>query len=94
MEKDLSGYAGEVFNLVSENLSMKELGELVERTIPTARMNLIPEKEDNRSYICRSFKANKELGFSPRIRIINGIQEIEREILGIKEIEKIKDLVF
>lgn len=89
-DKDLSGYTGEVFNLVSENLSMLELGQLVERTIPTAVMNLVPEKEDNRSYICRSFKANKELGFSPKIRVRDGIQEIEREILQIKEGIKIK----
>ena len=81
-DKDLSGYVGEAFNLVSENLSMKELGELVERTIPVALMQLVPEKEDDRSYICRSFKANKELGFSPQIRVRDGIQEIERYILN------------
>lgn len=89
MDKDLSGYRGEVFNLVSENLSMLELGQLVERTIPTAVMNLVPEKEDNRSYICRSFKANKELGFSPRIRCQDGIQEIEKKLLKVKEEIKI-----
>ncbi len=87
---DLSGYVGEVFNLVSENLSMLELGQLIERTIPTAVMNLVPEKEDNRSYICRSFKANKELGFSPKIRVRDGIQEIEHKLLKIKERVKIK----
>ena len=83
-DKDLSGYVGETFNLVSENLSMLELGELIERTIPTAIMKLVPEKEDNRSYICRSFKANKELGFSPQIRVRDGIQEIEKELLKVK----------
>jgi nucleoside-diphosphate-sugar epimerase len=90
MEMDLKGYKGEVFNLVSENLSMLELGKLVERTIPTAVMNLVPKREDNRSYICRSIKAHTELGFSPKIRVRDGIQEIEREILKIKKEVKIR----
>jgi len=90
--KDLSSFTGEIFNLVSENLSMLELGQLLERTIPIAIMKHIPEKEDNRSYICRSFKANSRLGFSPQIRIREGIQEIEKQLLRIKEREKIKNL--
>jgi len=93
MDEDLSGYTGEVFNLVSENLSMLELGQLLERTIPTAIMNLVSEKEDNRSYICRSFKANKELGFSPQIRVRDGIQEIEKKILKSKVNIKIKEII-
>ena len=76
-EKDLSNFTGEIFNIVSENLSMLELGQLIERTLPYTIMNLIKEKEDNRSYICRCFKAHSELGFTPKIRVREGIQEIE-----------------
>ncbi len=76
-ERDLSSYTGEVFNLVSENLSMLELGQLIERTLPYTIMKQIPEKEDNRSYICRCFKAHSELGFTPTIRVREGIQQIE-----------------
>lgn len=88
-EKDLEGFQGEVFNLVSENLSMLELGQLIERTLPYAIMNQVPEKEDNRSYICRCFKAHSQLGFSPRIRVRDGIQEIESRLLG-----RTKEVVF
>lgn len=84
-ERDLSGYRGEIFNLVSENLSMLELGQLIERTLPYAIMSQIPEKEDNRSYICRCFKAHSELGFSPKWRVRDGIQEIERYIISQKK---------
>ncbi len=79
-ERDLSGFTGEVFNIVSENLSMLELGQLIERTLPYTIMNLNKEKEDNRSYICRCFKAHSELGFTPKIRVREGIQEIESHL--------------
>lgn len=79
-ERDLASYVGEVFNVVSENLSMLELGQLIERTLPYTIMKRVPEKEDNRSYICRCFKAHSELGFTPTIRVREGIQEIERNL--------------
>lgn len=85
-EEDLSGYKGEVFNLVSENLSMLELGQLIERTLPYTIMKRIPEPEDNRSYICRCFKAHSELAFSPTIRVREGIQEIESHLLKKKKV--------
>lgn len=80
-DKNLEGYKGDIFNLVSENLSMLELGHLIERTLPYTIMKQIPEKEDNRSYICRCFKAHSELGFSPKIRVRDGIQEIEKAFI-------------
>lgn len=80
-DKDLSSYVGEVFNLVSENLSMLELGQLIERTIPYSKMNRIEDAVDKRSYICRMFKAYKDLSFQPKIRVRDGIQEIERELI-------------
>lgn len=79
-DNDLSKYIGEIFNLVAENLSMLELGQLIERVIPYSQMNLIPEKEDERSYICRCFKAYNKLGFQPYIRVRDGIQEIEKRL--------------
>lgn len=78
--RQIRGRSGQVFNLVSENLSMLELGELIERTIPTSKMTLVPEKEDNRTYICKAFKAYSVLGFKPQIRVRDGIQEIERSL--------------
>jgi nucleoside-diphosphate-sugar epimerase len=84
--KDLSLYRGEVFNLVSENLSMLDLGLLIERVLPYTLMKQLPDKEDDRSYICRCFKAHSELGFSPKMRVRDGIQEIESNLIKLKEI--------
>lgn len=84
-DKNLESFTGEVFNLVSENYSMLELGQLIERVIPTALMVQIPEKEDDRSYICSSFKAHSRLGFQPKMRILDSIQEIKKKIMGEKQ---------
>lgn len=89
-DKNLESFTGEVFNLVSENYSMLELGQLIERVIPTSLMVQIPEKEDDRSYICSSFKAHSRLGFKPRMRIIDSIREIEKKIMGEKQSEQFK----
>jgi len=91
-DKDLSAFTGEVFNLVSENLSMLELGQLIERLIPTSLMIQVPEKEDDRSYICKSFKAYSKLGFQPGLRAINSIQEISQKLIKIKEKKEIKQV--
>ena len=88
--KDLNPFNGEVFNLVAENLSMLELGQLIERLIPTALMIQVPEKEDNRTYICKTFKAHSRLGFQPQLRVMNGIQEIEKKILREKQLDQFK----
>ncbi len=84
-KRDLSNYIGEIFNIVSENLSMLELGQLIERTLPYTIMKLVAEKEDDRSYICRCFKAHSELGFTPTIRVREGIQEIESHLIKQKK---------
>lgn len=92
-DRDLSSFTGEVFNLVSENYSMLELGQLIERTIPTALMIQVPEKEDDRTYICKAFKAHSRLGFQPKIRVLDSIQEMRKKIVSIKEKEKIKQII-
>jgi hypothetical protein len=46
-------------------------------------MKVVPDKEDNRSYVCKTFKAYSQLEFKPRIRVMDGIVEIERNIKGI-----------
>ncbi len=82
MLKDkLSKFNGEIFNLVSENLSIEELGELIEAVIPYVIKKEEDVKEVERSYCCRCFKAYKHLGFKPRVRVRDGIQEIEKKLL-------------
>lgn len=92
-KKDLHNFIGEAFNLVSENLLMEELGELIERLIPIANKILRPEKEDDRSYKCSSFKAHLMLGFTPQVRVYNSIQEIERSFLKVKDEVRVKEKV-
>jgi nucleoside-diphosphate-sugar epimerase len=80
-----------IYNLVSENLMINELGELIETVIPTSKMEVVKESEVERSYLCRSYKVYKELGFSPQIRIRDGINEIRKKLLKT-DIEEILEL--
>ena len=80
-EKDLTESIGQIYNLISENLSMLQIGQLIKLLLPYTQMKLTPEKEDNRTYICSSFKAYLELGFSPQVRVRDGIKELELYIL-------------
>ena len=80
-DKKLEDKIGEIYNLVSENLSMLQIGQLIKLLIPYTEMKLTPEKEDERTYICSSFKAYLELGFSPQLRVRDGIKEIELMLL-------------
>lgn len=80
-EKDLIPYSGRIYNLISENLSMLQIGQLIKLLLPYIHLKLTPEKEDNRTYICSSFKAYLELGFSPQVRVRDGIREMELYLL-------------
>ncbi len=90
-EKEFDYQYKEVYNLVSENLSMIDLGELIQKVIPYALMKLVPEIQVERTYICRTFKAYRDLGFMPNIRVRDGIQEIEKELLMLKERNNVLD---
>lgn len=80
-KKDLSQFNKQTYNLVSENLSMLQIGQLITLMMPYAKLKLSQEKEDDRTYICSSFKAYLELGFSPQIRVRDGIMAMELNLL-------------
>ncbi len=66
-----------VYNVGSENLNHQivELGELVRRVIPDVRIkhkNIV----DKRDYKVSFEKIRKELGFTPKYTVIDGIREI------------------
>lgn len=66
----------EVFNICVENLTIRELGELVSTLIPGTKIKLVNTKEDNRNYKVSAEKAQWILDFVPLIGISNGILEM------------------
>lgn len=73
---------GEIFNVGSDaqNISIKELAEMIHEEIPDAELKFIKEKEDNRSYIVSFKKIREVLDFSAQYTIKDAIHEIKNAI--------------
>jgi nucleoside-diphosphate-sugar epimerase len=68
-----------IYNLASENTTILELAQRMEKTFP----NLVVESsdtmfQDNRNYRVSSARAARDLGFKPRLSIEDGIQELKK----------------
>jgi len=55
---------------------LKELGQLIAQEVPSARLHLVPEKVDKRSYRINFGRIQQALNFRCKYRVIDGIREI------------------
>ncbi|MCS6801256.1 MAG: NAD-dependent epimerase/dehydratase family protein [Chloroflexota bacterium] len=67
---------GEVFNIVTENLTVDQVAALVAEEVPGTVINRSETTVDRRNYRVSSEKARRVLGFDPRISVREGIREI------------------
>lgn len=70
----------ENFNIISENISVKELGNLVASQIPRTKVNWVQQKEDNRNYRVSGDKASWIMKFFPKYDLASGIQDMVKEL--------------
>ena len=76
--KDISSYQGEVFNIGNdESTSINEIAELINEYFPDSKL----ENIDNRPgqvdrHTCDSSKAKDKLGWKPKLKLHNSIQDI------------------
>ena len=84
---------GQIFNIVGENLQIKQLGELIIELIPGTEMIERHLIVDERSYRVSGEKAEKFLGFVPHISVRGGILEIAN-MLREGKIKDYKDSMF
>lgn len=70
-----------VFNLGSneQNYRILELGKLISSLVEGTELEVVEEKEDNRSYSVCFDKLNNELGFSAKKTISDAVSEITEE---------------
>jgi nucleoside-diphosphate-sugar epimerase len=70
---------GQVFNVGSDeqNRTIAQVGELIRRLIPEARLVLQGQDVDRRNYRVSFAKIRRELDFLPRHTIEDGVREIE-----------------
>jgi nucleoside-diphosphate-sugar epimerase len=64
----------ENFNIVGENISIKELGSLVGDIVEDAKVNWVQQKEDNRNYKVSGEKAAWIMNYMPRFGLQRGIE--------------------
>lgn len=69
--------SGQIFNLCSGNVTIKELAEAIHTTLPEpVTINWSPGDVDHRDYRVDATKAERVLGFTPRYSIVDGIREV------------------
>ena len=78
-----------VYNLHSENMTIIQLAERIQKRVPEARIDITESSfQDARNYMVSSEKAENELGFKPRWSVEDGITEI-RDTIASKRIPKV-----
>ncbi len=77
---DTDKLCGEVFNLASDNISIKDLGRLVVEIIPETDLELVQQKEDERNYRVDSTKIKWLLDFEPEFNLEIGIKEMVQQL--------------
>jgi nucleoside-diphosphate-sugar epimerase len=59
-----------------ENYRLREVGELVAQEVPSSELTIEAAQTDNRSYRVSFARVQRDLGFSCRYRVADGIREI------------------
>jgi nucleoside-diphosphate-sugar epimerase len=78
--KDTTKINRENFNIVSENISIKELGHLICKLVKGSRVKHVSQKEDNRNYKVSGDKANWILQYEPFYNLETGIKTMIKSI--------------
>jgi nucleoside-diphosphate-sugar epimerase len=72
-----------IFNLHSENVTIIQLSDRIQRLVPTAEVEISESSfQDARNYMVSSDRATSSLGFKPRWSIEDGIIEIRDTMLS------------
>jgi len=81
MVPQIDTHATGVYNLHTENMTIIQLAERIQKHLPGTRIDITESSfQDSRNYMVSSDKARNELGFAPKWSIDEGIQEIRDAI--------------
>jgi len=80
LEAPLEKVRGEIFNVLSENYKMIEIGKIINSICPTAKLEINEKILDKRSYNVSFKKISRILGYQPRKKIQEGIMEVKTSI--------------
>ena len=77
LESPIKEVKGQVFNISTSNMQIKQIGDIVHKILPDAQMIIEKDKEDARNYCVSSDKAQRILDFE-------GLDEVEDAVIDIK----------
>jgi len=82
LDQPTENISGMSFNIGHEdnNFQIKEIGNLMKKLFPEIKVNIIEDKEDDRSYRVSFEKARELLNFTANIGIEEGIREIAQNL--------------
>ncbi len=80
LEAPLEKIKGEIFNVVSENLKIVDIGNILCSIFPSLEMKVADKLIDLRNYRVSSSKIKYAIGFEPQFKIKDGIAEIGTKI--------------
>ena len=85
--------AGEVFNVGSNemNYRVQDIGAIIADRLPGIEIDKRGEIEDKRDYNVSFDKARSVLGFEPQYTLIDGVDEIIREMEGDPSVNHLAD---
>lgn len=80
LEKPIDKIKGEIFNLVSENYRVLEVGQIINSFCPEAELEISKETNDRRNYNVCFDKICQALNYQPKKKIADGVDEIRKTI--------------
>ncbi len=80
LEKPIEDIKGEIFNVVSENYKVIEVGKIINKAIPLAELIISDKAIDKRDYNVSFSKISKKLNFKSPKKIADGVFEIKEAI--------------
>lgn len=80
LEEPIERIRGEVFNLVSENYKLIEIGRIINSLCPEAKLEINKEAKDQRDYKVSFDKISQVINYQPKKEITDGVLEIKNLI--------------
>jgi len=80
LEAPIEKVKGQVFNIVTENMEIVKIGEIVHKLIPNSKMVVVKDAKDIRNYCVDGSKIKKVLLFNGGKSIKDGIEEIKAAV--------------
>jgi len=80
LEAPINDVRNQIFNVVTDNLKIIKIGDMVHKSIPEAKMVVEGDREDERNYCVDAKKIEKVLKFKGKFIIVDGIDEIKSAV--------------